>query len=48
MKKVWKVFTINKDGYEDYGYCYSKQKALDKRSYWQSLGIIKVMIKGRH
>ena len=42
MKKVWKVF--NK---ESYGYYYTKKEALQARSYWQSLGHTKVMIKGR-
>ena len=47
MKKIWKVYTINELGFQDKAYCYSKDEALKQRSYWQSLGINKVMIKGR-
>jgi hypothetical protein len=45
--KVWKVYTKDEHGFIDYSYCYTKKKALAKRSYWHSLGIVKVMIKGR-
>lgn len=46
-KKVWKVYTKDEYGFYDKSYCYSKADALRQRSYMQSLGITKVMIKGR-
>jgi len=47
MMKVYKVYTINEYGFQDKCYCYNKKDALDKKRYWQSLGITKVMIKER-
>ena len=45
--KVYKVYTIDEYGFQDKRYCYSKEDAIQARAYWQSLGITKVMIKGR-
>jgi hypothetical protein len=47
VEKVYKVYTKDEYGFEDYMYCYSKECALAKRAYWQELGCVKVMIKGR-
>ncbi len=47
MTKIWKVFTKDTHGFGDKSYFYIKQEAQERRLYWQSLGIVKVMIKGR-
>ena len=46
MQKVWMVFEGGRKS--NYSYSYTKEDALKTRNYWQSLGIKRVMIKGRY